>query len=59
MRAAVYTTKGPAAEVLKVIDKANPEPAAGEVRVKLTYSGVNPSDVKSRAGVSEIGRAHV
>jgi NADPH:quinone reductase len=55
MRAAVYTTKGPAAEVLKVIDKANPEPAAGEVRVKLAYSGVNPSDVKSRAGVSARG----
>ena len=55
MRAAVYTTKGPAAEVLKVIEKANPEPAAGEVRVKLAYSGVNPSDVKSRAGVSARG----
>lgn len=55
MRAAVYTTKGPAADVLKVIDKPTPEPAAGEVRVKLAFSGVNPSDVKSRAGVSARG----
>ena len=52
MRAAVYTSKGPAAEVLRVIDKPNPEPAAGEVRVRLAFSGVNPSDVKSRSGVA-------
>jgi hypothetical protein len=57
MRAAIYTTKGPAADVLRVIEKANPEPAAGEVRVKLAFSGVNPSDVKSRAGVSARGVA--
>ena len=38
MRAAIYTTKGPAADVLRVIEKANPERAAGEVRVKLAFS---------------------
>ncbi len=52
MRAAIYTSKGPAAEVLKIVDKPDPVPAAGEVRVKILFSGVNPSDVKSRAGVS-------
>lgn len=55
MRAAIYTTKGPAADVLRVIEKSDPEPAAGEVRVKLAFSGVNPSDVKSRAGASARG----
>ena len=27
-----------------------PEPAAGEVRVRLTMSGVNPGDLKKRQG---------
>jgi len=52
MRAAVYTRRGPAAEVLQIIDKQQPHPNLGEVRVKLAFSGVNPSDVKSRAGVA-------
>ena len=52
MRAAVYTSKGPAAEVLKIVEKPDPQAAAGEVRVKIMFSGVNPSDVKSRSGVS-------
>jgi NADPH:quinone reductase len=50
MRAAVYTRKGPAKEVLSVIEVPTPIPGAGEVRVKLAWSGVNPSDVKSRGG---------
>lgn len=52
MRAVVYTSKGPAAEVLKIVDKPVPEPGPGEVRVKVAFSGVNPSDVKSRSGVA-------
>ena len=52
MRAAVYTSRGPAAEVLKIVDKPAPEAAAGEVRVRIAFSGVNPSDVKSRSGVA-------
>ncbi len=52
MRAAVYTSRGPAVEVLKVVDKPVPEPGAGEVRVRVAFSGVNPSDVKSRSGVA-------
>jgi NADPH2:quinone reductase len=50
MRAAWYERNGPAAEVLAVGTIDTPEPGPGEVRVRLHTSGVNPSDVKSRAG---------
>jgi NADPH2:quinone reductase len=52
MRAAFYEKNGPADVVLKVGEVATPEPEAGEVRVRLKTSGVNPSDVKSRMGVT-------
>jgi NADPH2:quinone reductase len=51
MRAAFYERTGPAREVLQLSDVATPEPGPGEVRVRLSTSGVNPSDVKSRAGL--------
>ena len=50
MHAITYDRFGSAADVLKSADLPCPDPAAGEVTVKLVYSGVNPSDVKSRAG---------
>lgn len=50
MLAAWYERNGPAAEVLKVGELPDPEPGPGEVRVRLYASGVNPSDVKARAG---------
>ena len=46
-----YERVGPAAEVLQWSNWPTPEPAAGEVRVRVQWSGVNPSDVKSRAGL--------
>lgn len=49
MRAAWYESNGSARDVLVVGDVPNPEPAAGEVLVRVHVSGVNPSDVKSRA----------
>ncbi len=52
MRAAVYSVFGPAADVLSIADLPLPEPARGEVRVKLATSGVNPSDVKARAAAT-------
>lgn len=52
MRAATYTRRGPAREVLTISEVPDPEPAAGEVRVRVEVSGVNPSDVKARAGMS-------
>jgi NADPH:quinone reductase len=48
MRAAFYEANGPARAVLRVDEIETPSPAAGEVRVRLHASGVNPSDVKSR-----------
>ncbi|MCA1656878.1 MAG: alcohol dehydrogenase catalytic domain-containing protein, partial [Actinobacteria bacterium] len=49
MRAVVYErTGGP--EVLRVVDRDEPEPGPGEVLVRMVVSGVNPTDWKSRAG---------
>jgi len=48
MRAAFYEAMGPAREVLRVGEVETPNPGAGEVRVRVRTSGVNPSDVKSR-----------
>ena len=50
MKAAWYERNGPARDVLTVGEMDAVEPADGEVRVRLHASGVNPSDVKSRAG---------
>jgi len=52
MRAAYYEKNGTAREVLQLGEVETPRPRAGEVRVKLAVSGVNPSDVKSRAGTA-------
>ena len=49
MKAAIYTSKGAAKQVLEVVDRQDPEPVGNEVRVKVAFSGVNPSDVKTRA----------
>jgi len=51
MKAVLYERVGTAREVLQLVDLPVPQPAPGEVRVKVRWSGVNPSDVKSRAGL--------
>lgn len=51
MQAACYERTGPAREVLQLVEMPTPEPGRGEVRVRVATSGVNPSDVKSRAGL--------
>jgi NADPH2:quinone reductase len=51
MKAAVYRKFGAAHEVLAIEQLAERTPAAGEVKIALRASGVNPSDVKNRAGV--------
>lgn len=51
MRAAFYERTGAARDVLRIDQIPAPEPGPGEVRVRLSCSGVNPSDVKSRAGL--------
>ena len=50
MIAAWYDRQGPAAEVLRVGELPAAEPGPGEVRVRLTVSGVNPGDMKKRQG---------
>lgn len=50
MRAVVYRRFGAASQVLSLEHCSNPLPQAGEVLVKIKFSGANPSDVKSRAG---------
>ena len=51
MRAAWYEKQGPASEVLQLGDLPTPEAGQGEVRVKLSFSGVNPSDTKTTCRV--------
>ena len=50
MQAAYYESVGPAPEVIRIGERPTPQPAPGEVRIRVHASGVNPSDVKSRAG---------
>ncbi|MDE4134944.1 NADPH:quinone reductase [Phaeobacter sp. QD34_3] len=50
MKAVVYRAFGTAEDVLSLEALASPSLAPGEVRVELAFSGVNPSDVKARAG---------
>ena len=51
MRAIWYEANGPAEQVLILGELPDPLPGPGEVRVALRASGINPSDVKARAGV--------
>ncbi|WP_026330873.1 NADPH:quinone reductase [Agrobacterium sp. 10MFCol1.1] len=50
MRAAFYERQGTAREVLTVGELPDPQPGAGEVRVRIVVSGINPSDIKTRVG---------
>jgi NADPH2:quinone reductase len=50
MRAVWYDRQGPANEVLICGELPTPEPALGEVRVRLEAAGVNPSDTYRRRG---------
>lgn len=50
MQAAFYERTGDAGDVLRIEEMPTPAPGPGEVRVKVAWSGVNPSDVKARAG---------
>ena len=50
MQAISYTAFGPASDVLHLTELPTPDPGPGEVRVRIAFSGVNPSDVKARAG---------
>jgi NADPH2:quinone reductase len=49
VRAVVYTRTGDVS-VLETVERPVPEPAPGEVLVRVAVSGVNPTDWKSRRG---------
>jgi NADPH:quinone reductase len=53
MKAAYYTTYGAAREVFELGELPGPEPGPGEVRVRIRYSGVNPSDCNRRRGTRD------
>lgn len=50
-------TGGP--EVLTYGEIATPEPAPGEVRIRVAYAGVNPADWKNRQGMLAAFRPYV
>jgi len=50
MIASWYDRQGAAADVLNVGELPEPQPRPGEVRVRVTISGVNPGDTKKRRG---------
>src|SRR3954469_25683394 len=58
MLAAWYERPGPAADVLHVGEMADPVPGPGEVRVRLTFSGINPGDTKKRGDWVAYGMPH-
>ena len=50
MKACWFDRFGPARDTLQFGDWSTPDPRPGEVLVRLYTTGVNPSDVKKRAG---------
>lgn len=45
MKAIVFERFGPPADVLAVRDAPTPEPGPGQVRVRMTFAPINPSDM--------------
>ncbi|OGT81531.1 MAG: hypothetical protein A3H91_07910 [Gammaproteobacteria bacterium RIFCSPLOWO2_02_FULL_61_13] len=55
MKAAWYSTQGAPKDVFQVGEMEDPTPGAGEVRVRMHASGVNPTDTYTRSGVRRRG----
>ena len=55
MKAAWYEKQGAARDALVVGEMDNPQPLAGEVRIRVAFSGVNPGDVKKREDAFGVG----
>jgi NADPH2:quinone reductase len=51
MRAVTYTRAGDPS-VLELVERPMPEPGAGQIRIRVLVSGVNPTDWKSRSGAT-------
>src|SRR5215472_12778897 len=52
MKAVLFERHGRSLDVLQVTDVETPEPGAGDVRVRMRLSGINPTDWKSRGGAT-------
>src|SRR5580704_9190889 len=55
MKAAWYEKQGAARDVLYVGEMDDPQPAEGEVRIRVAASGVNPGDIKKREDAFGVG----
>ncbi|MGA8436853.1 MAG: NADPH:quinone reductase [Candidatus Sulfotelmatobacter sp.] len=55
MKAAWYEKQGAATDVLVVGEMDDSQPRAGEVRIRVAFSGVNPGDVKKREDAFGVG----
>ena len=55
MKAAWYERQGAARDVLRVGKMDEARPLAGEVRIRIAFSGVNPGDVKKRQDAFGVG----
>ena len=55
MKAAWYEKQGAARDVLIVGEMKLPDPLAGDVRLRVAFSGINPGDVKKRQDSFGIG----
>src|SRR5215467_5747427 len=55
MKAAWYEKQGAARDVLTVGEMDEPQPLAGEVRIRVAVSGANPGDVKKRQDAFGVG----
>jgi NADPH2:quinone reductase len=51
MKAIVFSETGDTS-VLRLVDRAVPEPGPGQIRVRVVRSGVNPTDWKRRSGAT-------
>ena len=58
MKAAWYEKQGSAPDVLVVGEMPDPIPAAGEVRIRIAASGINPGDIKKRQAAFGYGMAY-
>ena len=55
MKAVWYEKQGAARDVLVLGNMDDPRPGAGEVRIRVAFSGVNPGDVKKREDAFGVG----
>jgi NADPH:quinone reductase len=55
MKAAWYEKQGAAKDVLTIGEMDDPQPLAGEVRIRVAFSGINPGDVKKREDAFGVG----